>query len=469
MRTFRTAVLVLVLVGACLAATGGGRASASPRYQERQLTVTTADGKRLPATLRLPARPLAGNPAMVLVHGAGPGPRDGLRDEAEAFTRAGVTTLTYDKRTVGYSFLERSYSLLADDAVAAAAVLRRQPAVASGAVGYWGLSEGGWVAPLAASRDPRAAFLAVVGANGGAPLPQQSWAERIKIEHAGVRGSLVDAYAETAYRLIAGLGMFPEPYYDTGVVLRRLTLPVLGVWGEHDVQTPPVESAAAYRIALDAAGNRHYTLRTLEGAEHTARDTTDGWDRGAAFAPGYVDLVTSWVSDAAAGEAPASSVAGTGVQPRTTTPVPPLRWYESAPVQLGAIAVVILGFVGFGLAAPLRRLRGRRGPRASWSARLAAGAGLVAAIGWPVYLCSVLLSSGGTETSNGVIAAGPLLAGRPLPWLVLQALAVAAVVAGVVTAVRHRPARGDRLRTSVLLGTAMVFAAWAVYAGLLRP
>lgn len=98
-----------------------------------------------------------------------------------------------------------------------------------------------------------------------------------------------------------------------------------------------------------------------------------------------------------------------------------------------------------------------------------ASVGLVAAIGWPVYLCSVLLSSGGTETSNGVIAAGPLLAGRPLPWLVLQALAVAAVVAGVVTAVRHRPARGDRLRTSVLLGTAMVFAAWAVYAGLLRP
>ncbi|MQA80834.1 MAG: prolyl oligopeptidase family serine peptidase [Streptosporangiales bacterium] len=469
MSGLRSAVVVLVAAGAVVAPGGGHAVASDSGPPERRLSVDTGDGQVLPATLRLPARPLPGRPAMVLVDGAGPGHRDDLRDEAEAFTEAGVATLVYDKRTVGYSFTRRSYSLLADDAVAAAAVMRRQPGVDAGNVGLWGLSEGGWVAPLAAARDPRTAFLVVVGANGGAPLPQQSWAERIKIEHAGVRGSLVDAYAYTAYRLINGLGLFPEAYHDAGAAPRVLTLPVLGVWGDRDVQTPPVESVAAYRTALDAAGNRRYTLRTVAGAEHTVRVSTDGWDRGAEFAPGYVDLVTAWASQAVTGRAPAPSVAGTGMQSRTTVPVPALRWYESAPVQVGAFVTLILAFAGFGLAAPLRRIRGRRGPRAPWSARLLAGTGLAAVIGWPLYLGSLLFTSGGTLTTNGAIHAGPLLGGRPLLWLALQALAVVTVAAGIVTAVRHRPAPGDRLRTAVVLGATTVFAAWALYWGLLLP
>ncbi|OLT19307.1 hypothetical protein BJF78_11165 [Pseudonocardia sp. CNS-139] len=115
---------------------------------------------------------------MVLVHGAGTGPREKLREEAAAFARAGVATLTYDKRTVGYSLTQRSYAQLADDAAAAAAVLRGRPEVAPSAVGIWGFSEGGWVAPLAASRAPETAFVVVVGANGVAPLRQQTWATR---------------------------------------------------------------------------------------------------------------------------------------------------------------------------------------------------------------------------------------------------------------------------------------------------
>ena len=83
---------------------------------------------------------------MVLVSGAGPNKRDRLAAEAEAFTRAGLATLAYDKRTAGYSLTRRSYSQLADDATAAAAVLRTQPGIDPERVGYWGLSEGGWVA-----------------------------------------------------------------------------------------------------------------------------------------------------------------------------------------------------------------------------------------------------------------------------------------------------------------------------------
>ena len=65
-----------------------------------ELTGPTSDGLALPATLRVRAGAAPGGPAMVLVHGSGPGRREKYREEAEAFTRAGVTTLAYDKRTV---------------------------------------------------------------------------------------------------------------------------------------------------------------------------------------------------------------------------------------------------------------------------------------------------------------------------------------------------------------------------------
>jgi uncharacterized protein len=443
----------------------GAQATAGPAVREIAVSIPTSDGLTLPATLRVPADARSKLPGMVLVHGAGPGPREKYRAEAEAFARAGIATLAYDKRTAGYSLMERSYSRLADDAIAAADLLRGRPEVDPDEVGIWGHSEGGWVAPLAAERAPQTAFLVVVGANGVTPLRQQTWADTIKMEHAGVRGSLVDTHARTPYRVLAAMGLFPEPYFDPGPVLRSLTLPVLGVWGAQDRLTPPVESVTAYRAALDEAGNRHYTLRTVEGAEHAVRTTTDGFDKGSTFAPGYVDLVTSWVTDVAGGRPPASSVAGVGEQPRPTAPVPPPAWHESAWVQLGALAVLALGFAGFGFAAVWRRLRGRPVVRSSWPARVLAGAGLTTVAGTLAYLGYLQATAGRTVTP------GPMLAGRPLVWLALQVLAVVAVIAATMVAARWRAAVNSAGRTgaALLLAAGAVFVPWAAFWGLLVP
>ncbi|MCO1658318.1 alpha/beta hydrolase [Pseudonocardia humida] len=471
-----------------------------------ELTVPTADGLALPATLRIPADPRPGAPAVVMVHGAGAGPRDKYREEAEAFAAAGVATLAYDKRSVGYSLTERSYSQLADDAVAAAGVLREQPGIDPGAVGLWGTSEGGWVAPLAASRDERTAFLVVIGANGLEPLRQQTWAEALKVHAAGVRGSLVDAASSGVYRLISDMGMFPEPYYDPAPVLSGLTLPVLGVWGALDRATPPVESVAAFRTALERAGNPHYTLRTIDGADHGLHTTTDGFSEGPVLAPGYVDLVASWTSAAASGAAPRTSVSGTGDQPLATAAVPPLGWWESAPAHGVALGLMLGGFGGFALTAAVRRLHRvlRPGPAmpAPVAARVVAGAGLVTVVGTLYYLVELTLVRGGRT-----IDPGPLLLERTLPWLALQVLAVTTVVAAVVLVVgllRGRgsrpaaldpaeapepvgagrggrgpgtvrrpagPARsaGERIRITALLVAAAAFVPWALYWGLLVP
>jgi pimeloyl-ACP methyl ester carboxylesterase len=73
-----------------------------------------------------------------------------------------VTVFTYDKRGTGQSsgFYTQNFELLADDAATAMAhaqVLARGRVTRSG---YWGQSQGGWVAPLAATRS-KVDFVAV--------------------------------------------------------------------------------------------------------------------------------------------------------------------------------------------------------------------------------------------------------------------------------------------------------------------
>lgn len=466
----------LTLVLATLTMQSRATAEEAVDLRVEELNVTTSDGLRLPATLRVPVDAEPGLPGMVLVHGAGIGDRQFYAPEAEAFARSGMVTLTYDRRSVGYSLTERSYSQLADDVAAAANVLRERPEADPGQVGLWGLSEGGWVAPLAAAREPQTAFLVVVGASGVPPLRQTGWAEANKAAHAGVDGSLVRAGSRTSWRLISGMGMFPQPYYDPVPVLRELMLPVLGIWGAKDRVTPPVESMAVHRSALEEAGNRRYTLRAFAEAEHTLRVTADGFDhllrytsRGLAtdnFTPGYVDLVGSWVAQASVGQAPATSVQGVGEQDRPTAPVPPLAWWESTWMHAGALIVLLGGFGSFALSAPLRRIRGRGSRPAPWSARVLAVTGLLAVVGTLAYVASLVLG-----LSGGFLSPGLLLAGRPVPWVALQVLAVAAAVSVTVTVVRSRRtvAAVGRIRFTLLATAGVAFVPWAAYWGLLLP
>ncbi len=104
---------------------------------EEEVTISGA-GVELGGTILLPEGQEDLVPGIVLIHGAGPHTRDSLRQEAEAFAELGVATLIYDKRQDGYSQFERSYKLLADDALAAVATLSEYPGVDPEAVGVWG-------------------------------------------------------------------------------------------------------------------------------------------------------------------------------------------------------------------------------------------------------------------------------------------------------------------------------------------
>ncbi|MDR8407498.1 prolyl oligopeptidase family serine peptidase [Nonomuraea sp. 3-1Str] len=422
-------------------------------------------------TVLSPAQGGDGRPGIVLIHGAGTGtPRTKLMGEAVEFARRGLSVLVYDKRSVGYSLFERSYAQLARDALGGVAELRRQPGVDPAKVGVWGLSEGGWVAPMAAARSRAVAFVVVVGGNSQQPLVQQTWAVHAGMRAAGMSGRLVDRTEPDLYRVLADGDLFPEPYYDPAPTIAAVRRPVLAVWGVHDLLTPARESARGFAEALRRGGNDHVTVRYFADADHAAHRTPDrGVTRLPELAPGYADLVGAWVADATSGRAPATSTSGPApVQAVPTVPVPPVDWWESADVQLAALVVMLVAFAGYPVVALVRRVRGRTGAPVSAAARVLSAGGLTVVLGSFGYLMYAVM------TGAKLASPGPLLAGRPVAWLALQALAVACVVAAAVTGLAWWRGRGDvaggeRVRLAVLLAGGLVLVPWGLYWGLLLP
>jgi dienelactone hydrolase len=417
-------------------------------------------------------------PAMALVHGAGPHTREDQRDEAEAFAREGIVTLIYDKRTEGYSQIERSYQLLAGDALAAVGVLRDHPEVDPDAVGLWGLSEGGWVVPIAASRpEGREAvdFVVLVAASGVPPARQHSWNLENNLRRQGVSGAMIDAISRTGVRLLIGAGLFAEANHDPVEPLEKVRQPLLALWGEKDRIQPPAESARIVRKALERGGNTNYAIRFFLDAEHGLRSSPDGFAVREQLAPGYAPTVASWVKDVARGEEPGPSIAGpVPEQACPSEPLAPLAWWESAWAQVGAMVVSALAFTSYPATTLVRRLRRPLLRRAYTQpnlparrfARCLASAGLAAILGFVGYFSFL--------TFTAASAVGPVVAGRPIPWLVLQALAVAACVTTTLLAASWRSSikastGAERTRIGILLVGGAVFVAWAAYWGLLSP
>lgn len=419
----------------------------------------TSHGVTLHGTVVVPEGGARG-PGIVMVHGSGEHDRDDYRTEAEAFAKAGIATLIYDKRTEGYSLFERDYSVLADDALAAVRTLRSQPGVDPARVGVWGLSEGGWVAPLAASKSKDVAFVVTVGANGVSPDRQQSWAFETYLRRGGVTGSMVDMVASTNMRTLAGAGVFPEAGYDPVPVLEKVRQPVLGLWGELDRLTPPGEAVRIFRETLERTGNRQYTLKVFPQAQHGLRKTTDGFDKLDGYAPDYLDLVGTWVTGLADGPVQASA----DPPPRQageSVALAPLAWYERPWLQIGGWALALLAFAAYPVTALFRR---RKDVPLARPARWLATTGLLATGGFLAYYIAL--------TAGAAMAPGPVLFGRTLPWLAVQLIAVGVVVAGVVTAVswwRQRNETTGGARVGLLLAGAVVFVPWAVHWGLLMP
>jgi pimeloyl-ACP methyl ester carboxylesterase len=265
----------------------------------------------------------AGDTAIVAVHGAGEGTRNGVLYEGlhRLLPPMGVGVVTFDRRGEGASTGDVSrgrFDVQAADVLAIADVLEVER------VGLWGYSQGGWVAPLAAARSDRIAFLVLVASTGVTPSEQMAYATDRQLRLAGfdepaigraldlrmrferwVRGEerdrerdlgadLRDALDEDWFRQLwipptlldeEGCELWiQEMDFDPKPVFASVRVPTLAFYGEEDSWTPVAPSVDAWRSVRGDV-----TVVVIPGAEHdlTLPDGT--------LAPEYEATLVDWL------------------------------------------------------------------------------------------------------------------------------------------------------------------------------
>jgi dienelactone hydrolase len=243
-------------------------------------------GVTLRGSLVLPAgQPIRAG--VVFIHGSGKQSRN--LELATKFAAHGIAALVYDKRGAGQSGGEyegnqsvsgANIQLLADDAAAALETLGNHASLKGVPTGLTGISQAGWIAPLAAARNRRAKFLVL----WSGPVCKVS-EEDIYSKHT------TDGDLEAPPPYAEALAARKTPYLwpdflgrdtDSAEDLAGLRIPGLWVFSDNDGSIPVDLSVDKLR-ALAAAGHR-FDYRVFKGLGHDNIDSTFGtvveWIRG---------------------------------------------------------------------------------------------------------------------------------------------------------------------------------------------
>jgi uncharacterized protein len=283
---------------------------------------------------------------------------------SDHLTRQGLAVLRFDDRGVGDSggnFAAATSRDFAGDAAAALAWLRSHPEIDPEAIGFVGHSEGGLLITLLLGEgspggqvpaDPFAfaVFLGGPALPGGEILflqaeavarasgagenqveailrfqerMQQVIREEVDPERrqerldAVLRSSLdemepaertaqgippgqEDAWVEAQLAAISSDWFRTFVAYDPRPSLREMTVPVLALFGELDLQVPASRNAAEMAAALQAAGNGDATILVLPGLNHLFQTAGTGSPAEYAvieetLAPAALQRISSWI------------------------------------------------------------------------------------------------------------------------------------------------------------------------------
>jgi pimeloyl-ACP methyl ester carboxylesterase len=151
-----------------------------PKVIAQEIRFTSGDA-RLAGTVYLPESGGDRLPAVVALHSALAATRNAgiYRHLREGLPPIGFAVLIYDRRGSGASSGDlkgSDYETLADDAIAGQNALAKLPRIDPTKIGFWGLSQGGWLAVLAAERGKHAAFAISVSAPLVTPEEQMQFA-----------------------------------------------------------------------------------------------------------------------------------------------------------------------------------------------------------------------------------------------------------------------------------------------------
>jgi pimeloyl-ACP methyl ester carboxylesterase len=324
-------------------------------YAEEEVALSSGE-VTLACTLTLPDGE-GTHPAVFLITGSGGQNRDeeilGHKPFlliADVLTRSGVAVLRCDDRGVGGSggrLALASTELLAEDALAAVDWLGARAEIDAARVGLLGHSEGGIVAPLAATRSDKVAFVIMLAGTGvpgdqllalqlelllsaaGASAEQIEPAleaqrrlidklaagaedEELRVEFRKLAGAQLAATGapvdEATVEQVAAQGVseLTTPWfrsflaYDPRPALRELKVPVLAINGELDLQVDADQNLPAIRAALEASGNPDVTVKKLDGLNHLFQPAETGTIEEYAqieltMDPAVLELIRGWI------------------------------------------------------------------------------------------------------------------------------------------------------------------------------
>jgi pimeloyl-ACP methyl ester carboxylesterase len=277
-------------------------------------------------------------PGAVVIHGSGTSDRDNVWafHIAQHLARNGVVVLFPDKRGSGASagdWRTADFGDLAADALAGVDLLRGHPAIDPERIGLVGLSQGGWIAPLAAGMDRDVAY--VINVSGAAVNPAEQVRHEVtqdlraadlsahEIEEVLALVGLADAYSRTladqeweAYAarldslLESPIALAVEPFpasrdhwhwswwheildFDPIPLWESLDRPALTVYGGEDERdnVPVAASVRALRAALEPERRPEREIRVFPGSGHALTDST-GW-----IDADFLALLSRWIAE----------------------------------------------------------------------------------------------------------------------------------------------------------------------------
>ncbi len=287
-------------------------------------------------TLYLPESSSGKVPAIVVFHAANGGTRDYsfYRHLSKDVPASGFAVLLFDRRGSGESggeFETADFNDLASDGIAGIEYLKTRKEIDAGKIGVWGVSQGGWLGPLAATKSGDISFVVIVSGTGVTPAEQMDFAAEValrekgfsrktirkaielrRLENSYYRGEISRAKLQNAIEKVQGkpwfeIAFLPAPEeipddprgtkwfremdYDPLPPLRRVTVPILVFFGENERWIPVEKSFKTIREAT--RHNKNVEFHRLKDADHLMM--TGIPDSGGPVSKEYIRLLLDWL------------------------------------------------------------------------------------------------------------------------------------------------------------------------------
>jgi uncharacterized protein len=288
-------------------------------------------------------------PVIVFVHGSGPedySSSDNYRYLWEEFTKIGFACYSWNRPGVGQSqgkWYQLSVEDRATEVICAVNKLNTLDIIDNSRIGFWGISQAGWVIPQVAEKlEP--AFVITVSSPVTTAFEQELY--RVESEMKAERFSKKDIAQAISYnRKLLKMIKENKPYksfsalqketggakwagnvirgeeivYDyLSIVLTKdnapdlthLNCPTLAIWGENDLVVPPKKGFEVYKKKLQLMDNHNSLLRIIPKADHTLTLNLTGKrsetikrreqyknNPEEIYAPGYISTMTEWLNN----------------------------------------------------------------------------------------------------------------------------------------------------------------------------